>query len=139
MNGVTIPANITITRLKPDLVIINRDSSPQEVILVELTLPWESPQGLENARLRKDQRYEAHSKDIVCQEFRCNSFQLEVGVRGLINTRNKGVIVHIAKIMKIKKIQDTKKRCSKLALLGSYMIWNARHSEDWTSGSYLKP
>ena len=29
VNGVTIPANITITGLKPDLVIVNRSSSPQ--------------------------------------------------------------------------------------------------------------
>ena len=65
--------------------------------------------------------------------------QLEVGTRGFINPRNKGVLVHIAKIIIIKKIKDLTRKCSKLALLGSYMIWNARHSEDWNSGGYLKP
>ena len=39
VNGVTIPADINITGLKPDLVIINRNSNPQEVTLVELTVP----------------------------------------------------------------------------------------------------
>ena len=41
--------------------------------------------------------------------------------------------------MKINKIKEVTKKCSKLAILGSYIIWNARHSEDWTSGGYLKP
>ena len=139
VNGVTIPANITITGLKPDVVLINRISSPQEVTLIELTVPWESSQGLENAIVRKDQRYQDLSEDIESHGFKCNSLQLEVGVRGYINKRNKGGLVHISKLMKVKKIQDLIKKCSKLALLGSYMIWNARHSDDWTSGGFLKP
>ena len=65
VNGVTIPANIIITGLKPDLVLINRSSSPQEVTLVELTVPWESSQGLENARVRKDQRYETMDSNVI--------------------------------------------------------------------------
>ena len=139
MNGVTIPADITITGLKPDLVTINRNSNPQEITLIELTVPWESSRGLENARIRKDQRYEDLTSDIISQGFKCTSIQLEIGTRGFINTRNKGVLVHLAKIMKIKKIKDLTTKCSKLGLLGSFMIWNARHSEDWNSGGYLKP
>jgi hypothetical protein len=136
VNYVTIPANITITGLKPDLVLINRKSIPKEVTLVELSVPWESPQGLENARVRKVQRYEDLSEDIESQGFKCNSLQLEVGVRGYIN---KGVLTHVSKLMKVMKIKDFTQKCSKLALLRSYMIWNARYSEDWTSGGFLKP
>ena len=43
VNGVTIPADITITGLKPDLVTINRNFNPQEVTLVELTVPGNLP------------------------------------------------------------------------------------------------
>ena len=56
VNGVTIPADITITGLEPDLVIIKRISIPQEVTLVELPVPWESSRRLVNDRIRKDQR-----------------------------------------------------------------------------------
>ena len=62
MNGVTIPADIIITGLKPDDVIVNRDTSPQEVTLVELTVPWESSRGMENSKIRKDERYEDHEE-----------------------------------------------------------------------------
>ena len=77
VNGVTIPADITITGLKPDFVLINRSSSPQEVTLVELTVPWESSQGLENARVRKDQRYEDLTEDILNNGFKCNIYNLK--------------------------------------------------------------
>ena len=139
VNGVTTPADIIITGLKPDVVIVNKNPSPQEVTLVEPTVPWESSRGMENTRIRKDERYEDLAKDIESQGYRCTSIQLEIGVRGFINTRNKGVLVHISKILKVRKIKEVMKKCSKLALLGSFMIWNARHSEDWTSGCFLKP
>ena len=42
VNGVTIPADIAMTGLKPDLVIINRAASPPEVRLIELTVPWDT-------------------------------------------------------------------------------------------------
>ena len=52
VNGVTIPADITITGLKPDLVIINRYSNPQEVTLVKLIVPWESTRGFRKGYLQ---------------------------------------------------------------------------------------
>ena len=139
INGVTVPPNIAITGLKPDLVIVKRQSSPPEDALVELTVPWDSSSGMENARKRKDDRYEKLTSDIEEQGFRCFNIPLEVGARGFINNRNRGVISHICKIMNIRKVSQVFKNCSKLALLGSYVIWNARHSQDWTSGQYLSP
>ena len=39
--------------------------------------------------------------------------------------------------MKVKKVSQVTKMCSKLAVLGSFSIWNARYSADWSSGGYL--
>ena len=139
INGVTVPPNIAITGQKPDLVIVKRNSTPPEVALVELTVPWDSASGMEKARIRKDDRYDKLKTDIEGNGFKCHNIPLEVGARGFINTRNKGVISHICKIMNIKKVSQVLKNCSKLALLGSYVIWNARHSQDWTSGQFLTP
>ena len=52
---------------------------------------------------------------------------------------NKAVITNLCQDMKIKKASNVIKTCSKLALLGSYTLWNVRFSNDWTSGGYLKP
>ena len=94
---------------------------------------------MESARLRKDERYEKLTSDIEEQGFKCHKIPLEVGARGLINNRNKGVFTHLCNMMKIRNVSQVLKNCSKLALLGSYVIWNARHSQDWTSGPFLTP
>ena len=102
-SGVTVPSDITITGQKPDLVIVKRKSTPPEVALIELTVPWDSSSGLEKARLRKDERYEKLTEDIEEKGFKCHNIPLEIGARGFINNQNKSVINHICKIMNIKK------------------------------------
>ena len=139
VNGVIVPANIAITGQKPDIVIVKRQSSPPEVALVKLTVAWDSSSGMERARSRKEDRYKKLTEDIEDSGFKCQNIPLEVGARGYINPRNKGVITHLCQMMKIKKVSQVLKNCSKLALLGSYVIWNARHSQDWTSGQFLSP
>ena len=139
VNGVTIPAEIAITGLKPDLVIINRKVSPPEVRLVELTVPWDTAGNMEAAFTRKTDRYKDLCKDIEAKGFKAFNLPLEIGSRGFINKRNKGLISHLCNIMKIRKVTDITRKCSKLSLLGSFMIWNSRHSTDWSSGGFLKP
>ena len=51
----------------------------------------------------------------------------------------RAVLNRLCLAMKIKKISNLITTCSKLALLGSYTLWNARYSTDWNSGGYLKP
>ena len=36
-------------------------------------------------------------------------------------------------------IEEVINEMSKLALLGSFTIWNARYSSDWSGGDVLKP
>ena len=41
--------------------------------------------------------------------------------------------------LRITKVSNVMKNCSKLAVLGSFSIWNARYSSDWNGGAVLKP
>ena len=109
VNGVTVPADIAITGQKPDIVIVKRQSSPPEVTLVELTVPLESSSGMERARSRKEDRYKKLTEDIEDSGFKCQNIPLEVGARGYINPRNKGVITHLCQMMKIKKVSQVLK------------------------------
>ena len=54
----------------------------------------------------------------------------------MINQRIRAVLNRLCLAMKIKKVNNLITTCSKLALLGSYTLWNARYSTD--SGGYLK-
>ena len=94
---------------------------------------------MDAALSRKTLRYKDLCKDIEDKGFKCYNLPLEIGARGFINKRNKGLLAHLCTIMKIRKITDISRKCSKLSMLGSYTIWNARHSNDWTSGGFLIP
>ena len=49
----TVPAEVLSTSLRPDMVWISRDA--RQVIMMELTVPWESR--MEEARERKRGKY----------------------------------------------------------------------------------
>ena len=138
MNGVAIPADVAMTAQKPDLVIINQ-SKVMEVKLVELTLSWDTPENLDAAAARKAERYKELTTTIQGNGFKCHNIPLEVGTRGFINGKNKNILTQLCHSLRITKVSSVVKNCSKLALLGSFTIWNARYSSDWNGGAVLKP
>ena len=137
MNGVTIPPDVAMTAQKPDLVIINRKL--KEVKLVELTVPWDTTANMTAALKRKTERYEELATTIQGNGFKCLNIPLEIGTRGVVNVRNRSVLTQLCHGLKVNKVSSVIKNCSKLALLGSYTLWNARYSNDWSGGGFLKP
>ena len=137
VNGVTIPPDVAMTAQKPDLVIINRKL--MEVKLVELTVPWDTTSNMTAALQRKTERYENLATEIKGNGFRCSNIPLEIGTRGVVNARNRAVLTQLCHGLKVNKVSCVTKNCSKLALLGSYTIWNARYSTDWTGSGFLEP
>ena len=137
LHGVTIPPDVAMTAQKPDLVIINRKT--KEVKLVELTVLWDTSTNMAAALQRKTERYQDLATEIQGNGFKCNNIPLEIGTRGVVNARNRTVLTQLCHGMKVNKVSCVIKNCSKLALLGSYTLWNARYSTDWSGGGYLKP
>ena len=99
----------------------------------ELTIPWDTTNNMASALQRKTTRYENLVAEIQGNGFKCSNIPLEIGTRGVINSRNKAVLTQLCHWTKVTKVSQVTKTCSKLALLGSYTIWNARHSMDWSS------
>ena len=137
VNGVTIPPDVAISAQKPDLVIINRKS--KEVKLVELTVPWDTSSNMAAAFQRKTERYQDLATEIQGNGYKCFNIPLEIGTRGVVDSRNRTVLTQLCHSLKVNKVSCVTKNCSKLALLGSYTLWNARYSQDWSGGGYLKP
>ena len=137
LHGVTIPPDVATTAQKPDLVIINRKT--KEVKLVELTVPWDTSTNMAAALQRKTERYQDLTTEIQGNGFKCFNIPLEIGTRGVVNARNRTVLTQLCHGLKVNKVSCVIKNCSKLALLGSYTLWNARYSTDWSGGGYLKP
>ena len=104
---------------------------------MELTVPWDTSNNMASALQRKTTRYENLVAEIEGNGYKCSNTPLEIGTRGVVNSRNRAVLTELCHWMKVDKVSQVTKTCSKLALLGSYTIWNARHSTDWSSGGYL--
>ena len=87
----------------------------------------------------KKDRYEFLVQDIKDKGFKCVNLPLEIGARGFINNKNRGVLTHLCHITNIRKVREIQKVCSKLALLGTYTIYCARNSKEWNCTRLLKP
>ena len=86
-------------------MILDKSSSPNRVVLLELTVPFGSANAFEAARLIKVDRYERIAQDIEEKGFNVLNCPLEIGCRGVISARNRGVLATIASLGKIKKNQ----------------------------------
>ena len=73
----TVPPDIVVTSLRPDICIVDRKS--KNVILLELTVPYES--NVIPAQDRKTQRYAPLVADIESSGFGCSlhTVELELG------------------------------------------------------------
>ena len=137
INGGTIPPDIMVTTSRPDIVLVNRNTTPTSVILLEITIPFS--RNIEAANTRKRNRYEFLTSDIQDAGYNCSNMPLEVGSRGHLTSRNRETLIYICHMVGIRKYQQILRNCSKLALLGSYTIFLARGAPDWSGSGYLKP
>ena len=135
--GGSIPPEIVVPSQRPDMVILDKRTTPTTIHLVELTCPFDTVRGVEEARERKTERYTGLTTDIQDQGYTCHLHTLEVGARGYINPRNRGTLTFLCQLSGVKKLQSVFRNCSKLALLGSKAIFSARNSELWTRGGYI--
>ena len=66
--------------------------------------------------------------------------KFEIGSRGHVTRNNRITLAELCHMTGVRKPQQVIRNCSKIVLLGSYTIFNARNSQDWSAGQpYLKP
>ena len=138
VNGGTIPQDLVLTEQIPDLVIIDRSVTPAKVVLLELTVPWDSSNSFQAALERKTARYERLAEDLREKGYNTLNLPLEVGFRGVLNARNHLVVGTLCNLCNIQAHKKLLGSLGQIALLGSYRIWLARHSQQWTGGELLR-
>ena len=132
--GGTIPADLCITNLKPDIVII--DNEKKILHIYELTVPL--TMNIEQRNAEKTQKYSHFTTDITGHNCTVNCF--EESSTGFINKRNKSTLLTLHKFMK----QDVKKssflsNLNSLAWYGSYKIWLTRDDPTFADPPFLIP
>ena len=117
------------TSQRPDLFLYNEKA--KKAIIAELTVPFEP--NIPNAHEIKQSKYAGLLSDLNRAGVNTSLVCFEIGSRGLITQDN---VARIRSILKFKK--QISRDISKLALLGSYAIWNSRKEATRDNISCLK-
>ena len=133
-NGGTIPVSLTVTNMKPDLVII--DDHKKTVYIFELTVPFES--NIKSRNHYKTEKYAFLIQDIKSHQVSVTAF--EVGVRGFLTSDNmislKTINSFCKKNTKFKTFADN---ISAISINSSYYIYTHRKEPAWVSPGPLGP
>ena len=132
--GGTIPPELCVTRLKPDIVIV--DTHTKTLHIYELTMPMMA--NIDARHNEKTNKYSHFLTDI--SGYKCNLNCFEVTSTGFVSTRNQKTLHKLHSLMR----KDLKRsvfmnNLNSLAWYGSYQIWLSREDPTFTSPSYLIP
>ena len=125
----TIPADIFVTTLKPDIVIVN--NIQKTVTIIELTIPFDT--NIESANKRKRDKYEQLISDIEDEGHSVRFFALEVSSRGYLSPDNMKRLKEIMKLIDYsnKNLNSLKLSLQKIVLVCSYCIFNSKYDPEW--------
>ena len=132
--GGTIPVEVCITPLKPDITIIDKKSKTFNIF--ELTCPLEP--NIKKRSSQKSEKYSHFLTDIVCLTPTLTCF--EVGSRGYLSPENHTKLKLLHGFCKPGvKLKKFKENLSALSLYSSYAIFINRKEPQWISPGYIDP
>ena len=134
IGGGTIPVDLCVTNLKPDIVIL--DSQKKQLNIFELTCPLTS--NIEKRNLEKSKKYAPFVRDITGMA--CTVLCFEVSSTGFINERNKSTLTTLHSFIR----KDMKKstffsNLNSLVWYSSYKIWLTRDEHVFAEPPFLIP
>ena len=132
--GGTIPSELCVTRLKPDIVIV--DEMKKKLHIYELTVPL--TMNIDQRNFEKTQKYTPFITDIT--NYTCTLNCFEVSSTGYINPRNKLTLTTLHSFVR----KDMKKstflsNLNSLAWYGSYQLWLTREDKEFATPPFLIP
>ena len=126
-NGGTIPAELTITTDKPDIVIMDRKK--KKVDIFELTVPFES--NINTRNLHKSNKYAYLLQDIT--SFSPSVTAFEIGVRGFVTSFSRERLKKIYSYCDSKiKFNTFLQNISAISINSSYYIFTCRKEPTWS-------
>ena len=124
------PPHITITTLRPDIVIYS--NSLKRIIIIELTCPCE--ENMETWHSVKLGKYTPLSTIISSNGWSVDLFAVEVGARGYCA---KSLPITLKKLgFGSKLVKSSTKTLGSTSMKSSFCIWLARNSKEWTSKEF---
>ena len=132
--GGTIPPEICVTNLRPDVVVLEEES--KTIHIFELTMPGEHR--IDESNRLKSNKYNHFVTD--CAPYTCTLTCFEISSKGFISTRNHQNLKTLHSYMTPDtKLSTLKKNISALAIYTSYHIWLCRSDPLFTIPPFLPP
>ena len=133
-NGGSLPPSMTVTTLKPDIVVL--DEKNKKAVIYEKTVPFE--RNIDRQHTYKSNKY-AHLETVI-KTYSTKVVAFEVGSRGYISKRNITSITKMAKLVQMKKRHKSLMTdLFQISLLCSFSIFQARSQPTWQEPPYLHP
>ena len=130
----TVPPDLLPTSDRPDIVFIREDN---KVIIIELTVPFNSPDSINTAHNFKTSKYQILLSDLETRGYIADLVTIEVVALGHYFRRSCSslhrVLPSLSKTIIRKLMDDT----GKLAITASQRIFMARREEYWNSAQSL--
>ncbi len=123
----TIPTDILITNLKPDIVLVNYES--KSVTLIELTIPYDD--NILAANERKKKRYDQLINDIEEKGFSTNFYAIEISSRGYISSENQQRLKKIINFPNASQFRKFRLSLQKISIVCSYCIFYSKFEKEW--------
>ncbi len=137
MQGIsTVPTNIVITSLKPDLVLVDDES--KSVVIFELTVPFDS--NIDSANDRKQTKYQQLVNDIENEGFSVTFYAFEISSRGLITPENSKRLKNLMScytILNVKQCNSLKRSLQKIAIVCSYITFYSKYDNQWQEPNFV--
>lgn len=131
----TITADVMSTTVFPDISITNRAS--RSIILLELTVPYDSSLGFNRAEERKRVRYNPLIRDLQTSGWSVTYHHIAVGSLGMVPNRvNRSLSETFKSINLIRAHQilpTLGKALAQISINCSYAVFNQRSAKDWTA------
>ena len=132
----TVPQNIVATSARPDMVIIRE----KKVLLVELTVPYNSPESLRNARKRKEtkENYQLLLSELDSLGFTASLTTLEIGALGHSLPQAHSDIKHLVPYLEKKRARQLFDDAGRISITCSHALFRARSELTWNDNRSLQ-
>ena len=131
----TIPLDIMVTSAHHDLVILRH----KEILLIELSIPYNSPESLSNARKRKmnKENYQVVPSELDSKGVKTSLTTLEIGALGHSFTQTHSDLRNVLPCLTSHMTRQLFDDAGKTSIYSSHTIFRARNDLSWASNRPL--
>ena len=130
----TVPPNILITSARPDIVFVGVEKN---LIILELTIPFNSPESMKKANNIKTNKYELLLSDLECNGYTPKFLAMEIGALGHHQPGTPSALHNLFPSIPKNSFRTLLDNAGKTAISTSRRIFMARREESWSNSQPL--